>query len=179
MPEESSMRRHRLLALVLLVLPASASAATPDTLAPDTGSSRSTPADPDTAKLQAMLVRADEAAFAGRLGEARRLYREVARRQQESDQFADVALWRLATSYLWDDATQQAAMTLDELAQAAARFGDPATELRATFEAAVLWGKVRRQDLVAIRTERVRSLFQSPVIASDVKEAYRRRIVEP
>lgn len=175
------MRHHALVALTLLVLPASASASTAAHGAPLPGAAavRHAPANPDSAKLQAMLVRADEAAFAGRLGEARRLYREVVRRQQASDQFADVALWRLASSHLWGDDMEQAALTLDELARAAARYGDPATELRATFEAAVLWGKVRRQDLVAARAERVRSLFQSPVIASDVKDAYRRRIVEP
>jgi hypothetical protein len=77
--------------------------------------------------------------------------------------------------YHADDAA--AAEALDQLAKQANQFGDPTTELRATFEAAVLWTKARRPAFAAEHAQRIKDLLKSPVIAESDKAEYRRRMV--
>lgn len=132
---------------------------------------------PDSVRIEAVLTKADNHTAAGRMGEARRLYRGLIEEQRESRQYAGAALWRLATNLVYDGDVQGGATMLDELAGEAARYGDPTMELRATFEAAVLWQKARRQDLVRKNLDRVQCLLQSPAIAADVKTTIQRRIV--
>lgn len=172
------MRPHLLLAAGIAVIPWFV---TPllasDLRTPADTTSRVSPA-PDSLRVQTMLMRADEASYAGRVGEARRLYRELIDQQTAGDEFAGAALWRLATTNLYADDTRGAAEVLDELARGAARFGDPTWELRATFEAAVLYSALKRNDLVNERIERVRSLLKSPVIADREKDMIRERIRE-
>ena len=158
-------------ALPVLVAPLTASATSP---IPDTPV-RAAPA-PDSLRVQALLAKADEASFAGRVNDARRMYRTLIDEQRAADQFAGAALWRLATTNLYADDQKGAAAVLDELAVAAARYGDPRTELRATFEAAVIYSHLKRHDLVAQRMERVRALMQSPFVTAQEKESVRGRI---
>lgn len=173
------MRSHFFLAVTLATLPAlPASAHALDRALPAHAAPSPTPEPTDSLRLRSLLARADEASFAGRFGEARRLYRKLIDEQESAGEFASAALWRLATAHLWVDARREAADVLDELARAAARYGDPETEMRATFESAVLWSHLQRQDLVAERVARVRSLFKSPAISDELKNDYRSRIVE-
>ena len=173
------MRSHFLLALSLAAVPVLTSPALAVEHATLTHAVLSpTPEPTDSLRLRSLLTRADEASFSGHFDEARRLYRKLIDEQGSSDEFASVALWRLATAHLWVDARRDAAEVLDELARAAARYGDPETEMRATFEAAVLWSHLKRHDLVAERVARVRSLFKSPAITDALKDDYRSRIVE-
>ncbi len=172
------MRPHILLAagltaIPLFVAPLHAS----EVRTPADTTSRLSPA-PDSLRVQTMLVRADEASYSGRVNEARRLYRTLIDLQTAGDEFAGPALWRLATTNLYADDTRGAASVLDELARGAARFGDPTWELRATFEAAVLYSSLKRNDLVSERIERVRSLLKSPVIDEREKALIRERIRE-
>ncbi len=51
-------------------------------------------------------------------------------------------------------------------------------ELNATFEAAILWQKVKRNDLAMRNLERVQYLLQSPAIKDDLKTRIQKRIVE-
>lgn len=176
------MRSSPLLAVGLIVVPLCVTAANASTPASmprahaDTVSRLSSP--PDSLRLQSLLARADEASYAGRVGEARRLYRSVITAQKAGDQFAGDALWRLATTNLYADDVRGAAEALDELAASAARYGDPTWELRGTFEAAVLYAHLKRPDLVATRLERVRCLLKSPVISETEKSGIRERIRE-
>lgn len=132
---------------------------------------------PDTVKLQRLLAQADEASVTGRSAKARQLYRTLVQEQRSANVYAGTALWRLAGIQLFDGKVMDAAMTLDQTAQEAARFGDPAMELRATFEAAILWQKAKRNDLAMSHLERVRCLLQSPVIDGELKSSIENRIV--
>jgi hypothetical protein len=135
------------------------------------------PPAPDSARIEAVLGKADEATAAGRMREARRLYRTVIEEQRDARQYAGTALWRLASTHVYDGDIRGGAALLDDLAAEAARYGDPTTELRATFEAAVLWQKSKRYDLTRRNMERVQCLLQSPAIAADLKSTIQRRIV--
>lgn len=133
---------------------------------------------PDSARVQGLLAKADEATAAGRMGEARRLYRGLIREQRDAEQYAGTALWRLASNHVFDRDAHGAAMLLDDLASEAARYGDPTMELRASFEAAVLYQQVKRPDVALRNLERVRFLLQSPVIDPETKRGIERRIVQ-
>jgi hypothetical protein len=131
---------------------------------------------PDSLRVQAALARADEATFSGRQSEARRIYQGLIREQKAADQFAGTALWRLALNYLYADEYRRAAETLDDLADASSRYGDPTMQLRATFEAAVLWKALKRNDLMFDRLDRAKALLQSPAIPEPEKKLIRARI---
>ena len=133
---------------------------------------------PDPEKLQRMLAEADEASVNGREGAAVKLYRSIAAAQREARIYAGTALWRLAGTQLFQGKLVDAAMTLDETAQEAARFGDPTMELKATFEAAILWQKAKRHDVAMSHLDRVRDLLRSPVVEQELKESIERRIVK-
>lgn len=124
---------------------------------------------PDSAKVESLLARADEATFAGRRMEARRIYKDLISEQKKADQFAGTAMWRLALNYLYADEPRRAAEMLDELANAANRYGDPTLQLRATFESAILWRALKRNDLVLERVDRAKALLQSPAIPQSEK----------
>ncbi len=104
--------------------------------------------------------------------------RQLIDEQHESRQYAGKAIWRLATNHIYDGDSRGGAMLLDDLAVEAARFGDPTMELNATFEAAIIWQKLKRNDLAMHNLERVQYLLQSPAIDADVKSRIQRRIVE-
>lgn len=131
---------------------------------------------PDTVKLQRLLAEADDASVTGRTAKARQLYRTLVQEQRSANVYAGTALWRLAGIQLFDGKVMDAAITLDQTAQEASRFGDPSMELRATFEAAILWQKVKRNDLAMSHLERVRCLLQSPVIDGELKSTIEGRI---
>ena len=65
---------------------------------------------------------------------------------------------------------------LDQLAEAAATFGDPAMELRARFEAAVLYSRNRESERMATHLRRVRALLKSPVIGENTRQSIRERL---
>ncbi len=133
---------------------------------------------PDSARIEEVLSKADNATAAGRMTEARRMYRTLIDEQRESRQYAGKAIWRLATNHIYDGDARGGATLLDDLAVEASRFGDPTMELNATFEAAILWQKVKRNDLAMRNLDRVEYLLQSPAISADLKERIQRRIVE-
>lgn len=130
----------------------------------------------DSLRVVEALARADYASSEGRMQEARRIYQNVIKEQVAADEFAGTAMWRLALLYLYSDDHRRAALQLDELAAAAARYGDPTMQLRASFEAAALWQKLRRNDLVTERVDRARALLQSPAIPESEKASIRVRM---
>lgn len=169
--------RILLSALVLPVAASPAHARQSYTVTPFVRGTAGTTAAPDPETLQRLLAEADEASLNGREGAAIKLYRSIAATQREAREYAGTALWRLAGMQLFLGKTVDAAMTLDETAQEAARFGDPTMELKATFEAAILWQKARRQDVAMSHLERVRDLLRSPVVDQELKQSIERRIV--
>jgi hypothetical protein len=171
---EDSMKKHMLVAAALLL-----SVGTADAQSRTRNSSTTTVAaliPVDSLRIVEALARADNASSEGRMHEARRIYQNVIKEQVAADEFAGTAMWRLALLYLYSDDHRRAALQLDELAAAAARYGDPTLQLRASFEAAALWQKLRRNDLVAERIDRARALLQSPAIAESEKASIRVRM---
>ncbi len=175
------MRPARLLLLSALVLPVAAAPAHADQVS---AAIARVPAYPslwptaDTVKLQKLLAQADEASVTGRGSHARKLYRSLVQEHRSANLYAGTALWRLAGVQLFDGKTYDAVITLEETAQEAARFGDPTMELRAAFEAAVIWQKIKRPEDARRNLDRVRCLLQSPAVADDIKADVERRIVE-
>ena len=133
---------------------------------------------PESARVNDVLSRADNATAAGRMGEARRLYRGIIREQRDASVYAGIAIWRLAANHIYDGDVTTGAQLLDDLADEAARYGDPTMQLRASFEAAVLWQQAKRQDLTQRNLERVRCLLQSPAISADLKATIEGRMVQ-
>ena len=169
--------RTRLLAFVVTALatPATSTVASA-ALHPGTVAER--PSDPpDSARIKSLLQKADAAMFGGKLGEARSLYRQLINEQRDAQQYEREALWRLVNSYLMDDDISSAASVLDELAQSAARYGDPSMELTSTFEAAVYHQRLKRPVIVAEHVTRIKALLQSPAITAHEREDYARRLV--
>jgi hypothetical protein len=130
----------------------------------------------DPTRVAESLARADAARHEGRAREARKIYQTLIAEQREAREFPGVAMWQLALNYLYADDKHRAAIQLDELAEAAAQFGDPTLQLRATFEAAVLWRDLKRPELVGPRVARAQALLQSPAIPESEKEFFRQRI---
>ena len=133
---------------------------------------------PDSARVEEILLKADNATAAGRMVEARRMYKSLIDEQHDARQYAGKAIWRLATNHIYDGDARRGAELLDDLAVEASRFGDPTMELNATFEAAILWQKVKRNDLAMRNLERVQYLLQSPALKDDLKTRIQKRIVE-
>ena len=133
---------------------------------------------PDSARVHRLMTQADEALGAGRLKEARKFYRTLIDEQRAGDQYAGEALWRLASSHFFADDLRSAADVLDELAAAASRFGDPAMELRATFESAVLRQRLRQSSAASAKLPRIKELLQSPAISEAQKKDTELRMVK-
>jgi hypothetical protein len=133
---------------------------------------------PDTARITAVLAKGDSLEVSGRVTAARRQYRALVDQQREAGQYPVEALWRLANSYYFQNDELRTAATLDELAEAAGQYGDPTTELRASFESAVLYQRHKQAERVAQRVLRVRALLHSPAIDEVTKREFAKRIAD-
>ena len=74
---------------------------------------------PDSARIQMLMTKVDAALQAGRIKDARHLYRTLIDEQRASEQYAGGALWRLAETYFAADDARGAVRVLDEVAEAA------------------------------------------------------------
>lgn len=130
----------------------------------------------DSLRIARALAEAERFAAAGRTADARRAAR-IAIGEQESDGESTAAsYWLIATAHYADGDDVAAARALDRAAESAVEFADPTTELRSTFEAAVLYSRHHMPQEVLARIARVRRLLKSPAIAEDVKRSIERRI---
>lgn len=131
----------------------------------------------DSLRIAAALARAERYATAGRIADARREYRDAIDEQDAAGESTAQTHWLLATAYYAEGRELAAARALDDAARAAAEFGDPSMELRATFEAAVLYARQHMADLVATRVDRSRRLLKSPAVSAELRTSIERRIV--
>jgi hypothetical protein len=122
------------------------------------------------------LDRADSLLFADRLPAAQSLYKSLAERQSSSGHYAKQALWDLAMADRTADQPFRMVTTLDELASAARRYGDPEMELVASYEAARYYAAMKQPVVSRDRLDRVRALLQSPVISPAIKADYAARL---
>ncbi len=130
----------------------------------------------DSARIRATMLKADALFESGRIKEARTLYRTLANEQSAEEQYAGAVLWRLAETYFAGDDARGAARALDAVAEAAGRFGDPALELKATFEAALVYQELKDRSAVALRLPRIKTLLQSPVVPQEQKQEIKGRM---
>jgi hypothetical protein len=133
--------------------------------------------DADSVRLAAGMAEAERFEAAGRPADARRAYRRLISTELEAGDYPAEAMWRLANSYFASDDELGAARELDRLAEAASLFGDPATELRARFEAAALYSRNHEPERMAVHLQRVRALLKSPVIDERTRRSISARIV--
>jgi hypothetical protein len=132
----------------------------------------------DAGRVQAVLAKGDSLEAAGRIHAARWQFRKLIGEQRAAGQYPREALWHLANSYYFRDEELRAAFTLDELAEAAAEFGDPRTELRASFQAGIIYQRYNQPTHVAAKLERVRALLHSPVIDDATKQQVKEQLVK-
>jgi hypothetical protein len=166
------------LASVVVAAPGSKLAAHPPTSIATLGCAHDPAGAPDTARVSAMLAKGDSLEAAGRVHAARRQYQSLIDQQRVAGQYPLQALWHLVNSYYFHDDELRAASTLDDLAAAAGQFGDPATELRASFEAALLYQRHHQPTRVAQKVVRVRALLHSPVIDEATKKEIEKRLAD-
>jgi hypothetical protein len=121
----------------------------------------------DSQRVADALNRAQRYAVTGRLADARREYRRVITSERQEGGYPAEPMWLLATSYFADGNEWDTALVLDELGQAAREVIDPNTELRARFEAAILWSNQRERGRASADAQRVLELLRSPAIAPD------------
>ncbi|MFI5310083.1 MAG: tol-pal system YbgF family protein [Gemmatimonadales bacterium] len=131
---------------------------------------------PDSAHIAAALAAARVLVENGRLREAMRSFHTVAVEQREAGDYPAEALRRLANLQYGADQRLDAATTLDELAEAALQFGDPATRLRALFDAAVIYQELKIKDRVPARVRQIDQLLKSPVIDEALRSEIASRI---
>lgn len=163
------MSSRLLLSFALAIVPATAAASRPSDV------TLRTPVI-DSVRLQSELKRANEATNSGDAKKARAIYRKLIDEQRRAGEYARQPLWNLALHYFYENDSRNAALTLDELAKEANRYGDPSTELRAMFESTTLWAKRKELTDGTDRIERIRDLLKSPVIADADKREFRARM---
>jgi hypothetical protein len=132
----------------------------------------------DSQRVADALRRAEAFAIVGRLADAEREYRSLISAERREGAYPVVAMWYLASTYYAADDFPAAARALDTMADAAQEVIDPVTELRARFEAAVLWSKLKERDRMLADLGRVKALLKSPAIPESQRDAVRRRIAE-
>jgi len=115
---------------------------------------------------------------AGQFEAAGQAYKAIITQQFEAGVSPAAALRGLATVEFLQDNKFRAAAALDELASRAAEFGDPATQIGALLDAALLYQEMGRRSEVAQRAVRIRRLLQSPALPSAVRDDVRSRLVE-
>jgi hypothetical protein len=162
------------LAVSLLALPLSHAVAAPVPRAPAPGAAVA--AAPDSARIVALLSKADASLQAGRVKEAVGVYRAIIGEQRNEGQYAGRTLWLLAQTYYATDDLGRAASVLDELAEAAGQYGDPVMELKATFESALLNQAMKKPAAVAARIPRIKALLQSPAVSLEQKRQVESRL---
>ena len=123
----------------------------------------------DLARLKGEVARADSLANAHRTPEAEELYWAVIAEQRAGGEYPGETLRQLAKLYFAAGSSYAAANLLSELAESAGTFGDPPAQLRALFEAALLYQAVHRDDRVAQCLDRLMPLLQSPAIPDSIR----------
>ncbi len=131
---------------------------------------------PGSPAVETRLARADSLAFAGDMDAAQSLYRSVINGETDAGRYPKDALWHLAMAYDLANDPFNTVRTLDQLASTAGQFGDPETELVASYEAARFYDAMRQPVISRDRIARVRCLMESPVIPDAVKSDYRARL---
>jgi len=128
--------------------------------------------------VRAPITMADAQRLAeeGRYKEAARAFRALASQQRAAGDYPVAALRALADVEFALDDNRGSAAALDELADAASQFGDPETEIRSRFDAALLYQQMGEREAAAVHVPRIKSLLKSPAIAAETRADIASRI---
>jgi hypothetical protein len=150
-------------------------ASTQPVVTADAGSAR---AGYDPAAARASLDRAHELAMSGRFVEARNAYRAVADMQKSAGVLPGEALWQVAALEYGQGGRHRlrAAQVMDELAEQAAIYGDPALQARALIEATILYHQNRRNAEARTCLDKLEPLLQSPHLTQELREQIESRL---
>lgn len=124
------------------------------------------------------LDKAHQLCEEGQWTAARREYASVAKLQRANNVLADEALWNLANLYHGNRQIRRAAETLDELAEAAQRHGNPVVQAKALIESAILYQSLQMPEMASARIERLQPLLDSPFLSDEVRKSIEKRIAE-
>jgi hypothetical protein len=124
---------------------------------------------PDSARASHIIAAADTLAATGHARDAMRSLRSLASDQRAAGEYPAEALRRLANLQFGAGQELDAANTLDRLADAAQEFGDPTTRLRALFNAALVYQRLKMFDRVPERAREIMPLLKSPAIDSKLR----------
>lgn len=131
----------------------------------------------DTSSRTASLHhQADELAFTGHFSAARTRYLSVIASLDSASMFPGEALWALATMEYGRSRELQAAEALDQLADAAVRYGQPEWQARALLEAGLIYQNHGRPDLSVPRARALKLLLTSPAIRPSVRAQIAERV---
>lgn len=132
---------------------------------------------PDTAShLSEMHQRANEMAFSGDLRGARTAYLTLIAYQDSASVFPGEAQWALASLEYGADRELRSAEVLDELADAAMRYGRADWEARALLEAGLIYQRHGRSDVSVVRARRLKLLLTSPAISASLRAQLAERV---
>ena len=131
----------------------------------------------DTSSRATSLYReAERLASVGRFDAARTEYRAVIAVLDSSATFPGDALWALATMEFACNHEMRAAAILDQLVDAAVRYGRPEWQARALLEAGIIYQNHGRYDLSVERVRTLKPLLSSPSISPSVRAQIAERV---
>lgn len=107
---------------------------------------------------------------------ARRLYREAAELRSEAGQSPVVALRRVANAYYFENRIERAAAVLDEIAAAAADYGDVVAQGEAYADAALLYGQAGKASEFNESIDRLKKVLRSPYLPVEQRERLQSRL---
>lgn len=129
-----------------------------------------------SARITAMHRDADQLVFAGKFREARTKYLTVIAFLDSTNTFPGEAMWALASMEYGRNRELRAAEILDQLAEAAVRYGRPEWQATALLEAGLIYQNHGRTDLSVKRAQALVPLLASPAIAPGMRAMLAERV---
>jgi len=127
-------------------------------------------------RITAMHRDADQLVVAGKFGEARTKYLTVIAYLDSTQSFPGEVLWALASMEYGRKREMRAAEILDQLADAAVRYGRPEWQATALLEAGLIYQTHGRTDLSVKRAQVLVPLLASPAIAPGMRALLAERV---
>lgn len=116
-----------------------------------------------------LLDRGSQLAIAGNYRKAAHAYHSAAAEQLRNGELPDSALWQEANMYFTLNENSRAAVILDNLAEHASEFGNPAVEVKAKLNAAILYARTGNVERAAVLATELQMLRKSPFIGDEMR----------
>ena len=129
-----------------------------------------------SARITSMHHEADQLYYAGKFREARTRYLTVIAYLDSTQSFPGEAMWALASMEYGRNRELRAAEILDQLADAAVRYGRPEWQATALLEAGIIYQNHGRTDLSVQRARTLKPLLESPAIPASIRAMVAERV---